>query len=75
MTVIELIGLLNGMPRSAEVRHLWDGEPRTDIEHVWLAKDGSVVTADHGEYCYSDEGRPIGAPTPDEKPMWHSPVA
>lgn len=72
MTVVELIGLLNGLPRNARVMHLWDGEPRSEIEHVWLSKDGDVVTADHGDVCYSDGGRPVGAPTPDDEPYWSS---
>lgn len=73
MTVTELIEVLRGMPPDADVKHLWDGEPRSTIEHVWLAKGRSVVTSDYGEICYSDEGRPIGAPDPDELPYWRSP--
>ena len=75
MKVGKLIELLQTMPQDAEVLHLWDGEPRTGIEHVWLARDGSVVTADNRMVCYSTESRPADAPTEKEDRYWHTPQA
>ena len=75
MKVSELVEVLMTMPGDAEVLHLWDGEARTGIEHVWLARDGNVITADNGMVCYSTETRPASAPTSDEDNYWSSPDA
>lgn len=69
MNVKQLIEKLQPMPQDAKVVHLWDGAARTTIEHVWLARNGEVVTADYGEFCYSTETRPLDAP--DEEQQWH----
>jgi hypothetical protein len=73
MTVKALIEALQDMPQDVQVFHLWDGEPRTCIEHVWLARAGYVMTADHAEVCYSDDPRPASAPTCKEMPYWETP--
>lgn len=73
MKVKELIKALQAMPPDADVTHLWDGEARTGIEHVWLARDGFVVTADFGMVCYSNGTRPENAPTAKEDSYWESP--
>ncbi len=73
MKVHELIEVLKMMPQDAPVLHLWDGEPRTSIEHVWLSKSGCVVTADLDERCYSDDARPVGAPTKKQEMYWITP--
>lgn len=70
MTVKKLIEELKAMPPDVEVMHLWDGEPRTTIEHVWLARGGFVVTSDDGMVCYSENSRPEGAPTKKEDNFW-----
>lgn len=70
MKAEQLIEALKDMPQDAEVWHLWDGEARTMIEHVWLSKDGKVITADSGEVCYSTDARPIDAPTALQSPYW-----
>lgn len=72
MKVKELIKKLETMPQDAEVFHLWDGEPRTKIVHVWLSKNGNVITSDSGEVCYSTESRPIDAPSEKENPYWYT---
>lgn len=73
MKVKDLIEELSKMPPGAEVLHLWDGAPRTTIEHVWLSRGGEVITADHGQVCYYDECRPEGSPTESENRYWESP--
>lgn len=75
MKVIELIQHLKQMPPNAEVWHLWDGELRTKIEYVWLARGGQVATADHGQVCYSTDSRPEDSPTDKEDRYWHTPEA
>jgi hypothetical protein len=72
MKVSELIEALRTMPADADVLHLWDGEARTGIEHVWLSRDGNVITADDGMVCYSTGTRPVTAPTSDENKYWSS---
>lgn len=74
MKVHELIIALQKMPLDAEVWHLWDGEARTVIEHVWLARSGQVITADVGQVCYSTKTRPTTAPTEKENKYWETPV-
>ena len=73
MKTKELIAALETMPPDANVTHLWDGEARTSIEHVWLSRGGYVVTADCEMSCYSDDTRPLTAPTEDEDPVWRTP--
>lgn len=73
MKVSRLIELLQTMPPEAEVFHLWDGELRTAINHVWLTRGGDVATADNDEVCYTTESRPVDAPTSEQDPYWHSP--
>ena len=73
MTVIEMIGLLNALPRNAEVWILSNGEPRLQVENVWLSKDGRAMVSEACEVCYSDGARAIGAPTPSEEPYWQTP--
>ena len=72
MEVCELIEILKTMPQNTHVYHLWDGEARTKIELVWLANDGSVMTSDYNEPCYSWGTRPIGAPTEEQDRYWHT---
>lgn len=73
MQVRKLIELLQAMPDDTHVWHLWDGATHTEIEYVWLARDGSVVTADHGQVCYYTESRPVDAPTEEDDPYWETP--
>ena len=73
MKVRDLIAALQTMPPDAEVLHLWDGAPRTAIEHVWLARGGFVVTADYGAYCSPVDALPAGEPDPAPGDYWHAP--
>lgn len=70
MKVQELIDALSSMPPDAEVLHLWDGEPRTAIEHVWLSIAGDVITSDDGQVCYNHKDRPESA---SKARYWRSP--
>lgn len=72
MIVEELIKKLSTLPQSAKVVHLWDGECRTEIKHVYLGKTGLCVTADNNEPAYSNEGRPINAPPVEDKEIWYT---
>jgi len=72
MTVLQLIEELTVLPPNAEVMHLWDGELRTCINVVYLAKNGDVVTADYREVCYTTECRPVNAPSSEENQFWHT---
>jgi hypothetical protein len=73
MNVAQLIERLKEMPQDAPVCHLWDGALRTSIEHVWLARGGSVATADFEQVCYDTEDRPEDAPTSEQDRYWESP--
>ena len=72
MKVIDLIIELQKMPQDARVLHLWDGAPRTDIQIVYLAKNGDVITSDYGMVCYSDEDRPVDSPDEKEDRFWQT---
>lgn len=74
MKVPELIKVLKLMPSNAKVYHLWDGEARTEIKHVYLARSGNVITADDRQVAYCNEDRPISAPTSDEDQYWETPI-
>ena len=73
MKASELIAALQEMPPDAEVWHLWDGEARTQIRHVWLSLGGRVITADSGMVCYTGSTRPRTAPTAEEDLFWETP--
>ena len=73
MKVRALIEALKSMPPDADVTHLWDGEPRTAVEIVYLARGGFVVTSDFDMVCYSEESRPKDAPTEKDDPYWQTP--
>lgn len=72
MKVSALIEQLKSMPQDAEVMHLWDGALRTNIEIVYLSKCGTVVTSDYGMVCYSEEQRPLDAPSKEQDPYWET---
>ena len=62
MTVEQLIIELKKMPnQKARVYHLWDGEPRTEINYIYHSRSGDVVTSDFSENCYSIENTPENA--------------
>lgn len=73
MKVHELIEALKDMPAEAEVLHLWDGDARTKIEHVWLSRGGQVITADNNMVCYWTEVRLIDALIKEESRYWKTP--
>lgn len=73
MTVAELIETLKAMPSDARVFHAWDGAARTEIEHVWVARSGNVITADSGEVVYDTDDRPVTAPTAEQNRYWSTP--
>lgn len=73
MKVKELIEELKKCDMNSDVVHLWDGELRTEIEHVYMGKEGRCVTTESDMVAYSDEGRPIDAPSSKDDPYWHTP--
>ena len=72
MKVKELIRELQKMPQGAKVYHLWDGEPRTEINVVYESKNGRVITADFMEVCYSTDARPKDAPSAEQDEYWQT---
>ncbi len=73
MKVSQLISILQSLPQDATVWHLWDGEARTEINHVWLGRGGAVITADCDHVAYSTCDRPFDAPDENEEPSWRTP--
>jgi hypothetical protein len=57
MTVAELIERLSALPPDAEVRMLWDGACRSDVEAAWLCKGGWVAVGPLDEAVYYGEDR------------------
>lgn len=75
MTAKELIAELSKLPPDVEVRYVWDGEVRSDVRHCWLSRNGqSIVLADYDDKVYSEEDRPVFAPTKKEDPYWKTPA-
>lgn len=72
MKVKELIKALEMMPPDSCVLHLWDGCLRTEIECVWLTRDGRVGTSDYGEYCHDEDDVPFDVIL-ENRHMWRSP--
>ena len=78
MKVRDLITALKAMPMDAEVAHVWDGEPRTHINVVWLTPDGRVLTADYGELVYGPQNWPgnvDAAALIEDHRSWQTPPA
>jgi hypothetical protein len=73
VTVKQLIERLREMPEDAPVLHVWDGVARTEVEHVWLAASGEVVTADNNQVVYDTRDRPADAPTSEQNRYWYTP--
>jgi hypothetical protein len=73
MKVKDLIEQLQKMPQDAEVYHLWDGEPRTRVNVVYVSKSGHVITADFSQDSDSTESRPINAPSVKEQQYRQTP--
>ena len=73
MKVSNLIEKLSSLPPEADVGYVWDGEVRSYVSHVWLARDGSVVLADYGDVLYDGDKRPADAPTESENRYWETP--
>jgi hypothetical protein len=67
----QLIKLLESMPDS-EVEVLWDGELRTPVEVVYLARNGIIVLAEKNSVVYSTEARPIEAPDNETQTYWYT---
>ena len=72
MTVKQLIEKLKELPQDARVFHLCDGEPRTAINVVYETKNGTVMTADYEQVCYSSSARPKDAPNSEESRYWET---
>ena len=72
MTIKELIFNLSRMPPEAKVFHIWDGEPRTEIQLVWLSKRGDVMTSDYDQVVYSNEARPIKIKNNKKNKYWQT---
>lgn len=70
MQVKDLIKELQKMPPNAEVKHVWDGAARTDIDMVYLAQSGFVITIESDMVVYHDEDRPINAPSSDKEAFY-----
>ena len=73
MKVSRFVELLKAMPQDAYVFCLWDGGAGTEIQNVWLSRDGRVITSDYSEPCYYTRDRPIEAPTQEEDAVWETP--
>lgn len=73
MIVSDAIKELLKMPQDAELSQLWDGELRTDVNIIYLARNGKVVTSDYNQVCYSEEARPTESPTVKQEPYWSTP--
>ncbi len=58
MKTKDLIKLLQSMPQDADVKIIYDGEPRLDASIVYESVGGDVMITDENEPCYSKENRP-----------------
>lgn len=55
MKVINLIKLLEQMPKSANVKIIYDGSPRLNANKVFLASNGKVMITDIDERIYFND--------------------
>jgi len=70
MTVRKLILNLLLMPFKAKVRMIWDSDSRSDVDYIWIDRNGVVQLCDDYESHIPDEQRPSWAPTEDENFNW-----
>jgi hypothetical protein len=64
VTVKELQNKLAELPGDSDVWYLWDGEARTEVEFIYLAKSGKVIltyywTRYQPDLPYSVEDQPV----------------
>lgn len=71
MTVGELIAQLMKLPQDQDVKMLWDGAARSDVEIVYVAKGRYIVLAPLDEPCYNDDDRPEDAPLSTDNRHWY----
>jgi len=57
-------------PLDSEVKILYDGAARADVDYIYLARNGNVILTDASESVYHTEDRPETAPTSEEKQYW-----
>jgi hypothetical protein len=58
----QLVSLLSALPADADVRLVFDGAVRSDVDAAWLTRSGVIALAPGGEYVSSDEDRTLEAP-------------
>lgn len=71
MKVHELIEKLKEFPQDRDVSILYDMEIRMGANIIYLSKGGDIVITDYNESVYSDDSRPVDAPTREEQ-QWYS---
>lgn len=72
MTVAELIKNLQTFPQDKQVQYVWDGDPRSIVDFVWLARNKEIVVlSGEGEYV-SEDFAPDGAVLRDNS--WDVPL-
>lgn len=70
MNVSQLIIELQKMPQDSEVRMIWDGASRSEVDYVWRAQSGAVILCECEDMVYYDNDRPESAPSAKENPFW-----
>ena len=70
MKISEIISILNTMPQDKKLWHVCDGNARTTIDGIYLARNGEVVSFPEHERVYDEEFRPADAPGDKEDPYW-----
>lgn len=70
MKVKDVIKFLSTVDQEKEVWHVWDGQPRSKIEAMWVARNGNIISGPLDECVYSEEYRPNSAPFEKEDGHW-----
>lgn len=61
----QLIAMLSALPADADVRLVFDGAVRSNVDTAWLTRSGVIALAPGGEYVSTDEDRTQEAPDAD----------
>lgn len=67
MNVQKLINRLSELPFDADVKIVYDGEPRMNVDHVFENGHGDVIITGENQPLYSDEARPKYSPSEYEE--------
>jgi len=58
MNVKQVIEQLQTLPKDANVFYVWDSEPRSEVEEIYVAQSGKVILKTEDDVVYNENEKP-----------------